>query len=239
MAKPTQDVVIWAAQDVNLSVLNGPNKTLPITDLLNKGWDKNQKPAADEFNYILNNLGKYVNWLSTEIANPVINATSLNTPSTIVLRDGSGNFSAGSITASLNGNSSTATTATKWQTARTLTLAGSISGSASIDGSGDVTLNTSILSSGVSILTGVITHGGTIPLPSGYNQAQCRWMVSIADDNPTNEIWDIKEDSAYLHYKFICFTDNNRVVTALTTHGKDGVPTTLSANANYIIIGVK
>ena len=36
-------------------------------------------------------------------------ATNANTPSTIVKRDGSGNFSAGIITASLAGNSSTTT----------------------------------------------------------------------------------------------------------------------------------
>ncbi|UNY40357.1 structural protein [Pseudaeromonas phage vB_PpeM_ KLEP7] len=236
MAKPTQDVVIWAAQDVNLPSLNGPNKTLPITDLLNKGWDKNQKPAADEFNYVLNNLGLYVNWLATEIADPIIDATSLNTPNTVVLRDGSGNFSAGSITAALNGN---ADTSTKWQTARTLTLAGSVSGSVSMDGSGNVTLNTSIQSSGVSILTGTVAHGGTIPLPSGYTQAQCKWMVSIADDNPINDTWDIDENNAYLHYKFTCSADSNRLVTAQTTHGSGGTLTLVSANANYIIIGVK
>jgi len=39
------------------------------------------------------------------------NATNANTASTIVARDASGNFSAGTITASLNGNASTATTA--------------------------------------------------------------------------------------------------------------------------------
>lgn len=37
------------------------------------------------------------------------NATSLNTPSTIVARDGTGNFTAGTITATLNGNASSAT----------------------------------------------------------------------------------------------------------------------------------
>jgi len=45
------------------------------------------------------------------------NATSSNTINTIVLRDGLGNFSAGTITASLSGNSSTATS---FQTARTI-----------------------------------------------------------------------------------------------------------------------
>jgi len=39
------------------------------------------------------------------------NATSANTVSTLVARDASGNFSAGTITAALNGNASTATTA--------------------------------------------------------------------------------------------------------------------------------
>ena len=38
--------------------------------------------------------------------------TNLNTPSTLVLRDGLGNFSAGTITANLNGHAATATTAT-------------------------------------------------------------------------------------------------------------------------------
>ena len=41
-------------------------------------------------------------------------ATNLNTPSTIVKRDGSGNFSAGTITASLSGNATTATTSTNF-----------------------------------------------------------------------------------------------------------------------------
>ena len=55
MARPTEEVVLWAAQDVTLPALEGPNKVLPISDLINKGWDMNQKPAADEFNYLLNN----------------------------------------------------------------------------------------------------------------------------------------------------------------------------------------
>ena len=39
-------------------------------------------------------------------------ATNINSPNTIVFRDGTGNFSAGTITATLSGNASTATTAT-------------------------------------------------------------------------------------------------------------------------------
>jgi len=59
-------------------------------------------------------------------------ATNLNTASTIVRRDASGNFSAGTITAALNGNATTATSAT---TATTATNATNFTGSLS----GDVT----------------------------------------------------------------------------------------------------
>jgi len=58
------------------------------------------------------------------------NATSANTNSTIVARDASGNFSAGTITAALSGN---ATTATTLQTARTI-------GGVSFNGSANINL---------------------------------------------------------------------------------------------------
>jgi hypothetical protein len=51
------------------------------------------------------------------------NATNANTGSTIVARDASGNFSAGTITATLSGNASTATSATSATTATTATTA--------------------------------------------------------------------------------------------------------------------
>lgn len=49
-----------------------------------------------------------------------VDATSANTANTVVARDGSGNFSAGTITAALNGNASTATSATSATTATNL-----------------------------------------------------------------------------------------------------------------------
>jgi hypothetical protein len=68
------------------------------------------------------------------------NATNLNTASTLVFRDASGNFSAGTITAALTGN---ATTATTWATGRTITLTGDVTGvSGSFDGSGNLSFAT-------------------------------------------------------------------------------------------------
>jgi hypothetical protein len=59
--------------------------------------------------------------------------TSSNTPNTLVLRDGSGNFDAGTITATLNGNASTATTATSATSATTAT---SVSGTVAVANGG-------------------------------------------------------------------------------------------------------
>ena len=75
-----------------------------------------------------------------------LNATTANTGSTIVSRDASGNFSAGTITAALSGNSTTATTL---QTTRTIwgqnfngsaNVTGALSGATTIAASSDISL---------------------------------------------------------------------------------------------------
>jgi hypothetical protein len=91
------------------------------------------------------------------------NATSANTASTIVARDGSGNFSAGTITAALSGNASTAST---WQTARTntVTLTGDVtgSGSTSVDGSGNWTVSMATTVAANSVALGTDTTGNYV-----------------------------------------------------------------------------
>lgn len=72
-----------------------------------------------------------------------IDASSANTPNFVVQRNSSGNFSAGTITASLAGN---ADTASKLQTARTINLSGQVTGTVSFDGSENATINTTIAS---------------------------------------------------------------------------------------------
>jgi len=64
-------------------------------------------------------------------------ATDTNTASTLVKRDASGNFTAGTISAALAGNASTATA---WATGRTISLTGDVTyTSPTIDGTGNVT----------------------------------------------------------------------------------------------------
>lgn len=286
--QPTNDLLVWANTDVNLPNLAGPNKTEPSADLVAKGWDFKQKPSADEFNYILNNLGEWVEYLKTVVieatpeatANTLalrdtngsfkvkqltsiapngtaplvvssttkvdnlnadlldgMNPTSAQVSNTVCSRDGNGDVAARAFVGSLVGN---ADTASKWQTARTLELIGAVTGSVSVDGSGNVSMTTSVSSSsGVAILTGTIANGGTIPLPSGFTEAQCKWIVSMNADNPTSIGWDINEDGVNLHYKTECYT-TGRVVTARTYLGSNNSPPGwISSNANYIIIGVK
>ncbi len=89
-------------------------------------------------------------------------ATNANTASKLVKRDGSGNFSAGTITANLTGNASTASTAAAWTTGRTITIDGDVDGSASgVDGSGDVTITTALDATGVS----AGSYGSTTAIP--------------------------------------------------------------------------
>ena len=80
-----------------------------------------------------------------------VDATSANTANKVVARDGSGNFSAGTITATLNGNASTATSATSATTAttlatgRTIALTGDVTATGvSFNGSANISLSTNI-----------------------------------------------------------------------------------------------
>lgn len=92
-----------------------------------------------------------------------ITTASANTASTIVARDGSGNFSAGTITAALSGNASTAT---KWETTRTITLTGGVTSSATnIDGSGNVSIATTLAAHAHGNITNAGYLGSTANLP--------------------------------------------------------------------------
>jgi hypothetical protein len=89
-----------------------------------------------------------LNTISTalKVANSATTATSANTASAIVARDGSGDFTAGTITADLTGNASTATTATTataLATPRAISLTGDITATGvNFDGTGAIALTT-------------------------------------------------------------------------------------------------
>lgn len=91
-------------------------------------------------------------------SNPVYVEASTNTANTAVIRDGSGNFSAGTIAAALNGNAATATTL---QTARTIQ-------GVSFNGSANITVATA--GTGISVSGTTITNTApdrTVSLTAG------------------------------------------------------------------------
>ena len=97
------------------------------------------------------------------------NATSANTAGAIVARDGSGNFSAGTVTATLSGNASTATSAAAWTTARTITIG---STGKSVDGSGNVSWTLSEIGAYSNTNpSGYTTNTGTVTSVSGTGTA--------------------------------------------------------------------
>ncbi len=93
---------------------------------------------------------------------------------------------------------------------------------------------------GITILQGTIGHGGTLPLPSGFTQDQCKWIVSPYQDHQLRS-WDVYEGGVgadYVHYRNFCYTDANRVVYCGVYIQEIG-GYHWSGIANYLVIGVK
>lgn len=123
----------------------------------------------------------------------VNDATSDNTADKIVLRDVNGDFSAGTITANLTGNASSADTADQWDQGRTVTFAGGdVTGSFTIDGSADVN-NVALTIAADSVALGTDTTGDYVSsLVAGVG-------IALADNagesaTPTISVNGILED---------------------------------------------
>ena len=106
------------------------------------------------------------------------NATNLNTASTIVKRDASGNFTAGTITAALTGNASTST---KWASPISIALTGDGTATwSSVDGSGNVTTAltfANVNSNAVSLATTAASGTGTTATLTYATQASNPFTV--------------------------------------------------------------
>lgn len=219
---------MWASDDVILPNAQRPNKSLPSESLIQTGWDLSQKPAADEWNYLLNNNGQYIKWLIEEkineflkksenlndLANKATARTNLDVFSKSEINSktiSAGNGLTGGGDLSTNRNIDMGTPST-------------VGPSTSNTASGATHTHSLNVTGNVSILTGFLSNGGSIPLPSGYTEGQCKWLASPRTANNTG---DAGIDSLEC-------TVTGRVVT-ITSEGV-AVP---GNTASYIIIGVK
>lgn len=112
-----------------------------------------------------------------------VDATSANTASKVVARDGSGNFSAGTITAALTGNASTASAL---QTARNIALTGAVTGNANFDGSGNISISTTATSDPTLTLNGDATGSATFT-----NLGNATLTVTVVDDSHNHIISNV------------------------------------------------
>ena len=240
MAQPTNPLIVWASDDVILPTAQRPNKSLPSESLIQTGWDLSQKPAADEWNYLLNNNGQYIRWLIEEKINEFLkkseNLNDLANKATA--RTNLDVFSKSEVNnknilsgAGLTGGGDLSTDRTISMS--TPSTVGAGSSNSTVSGASSTHSHALDVTGNVAILTGTIAHGGTIPLPSGYTEAQCKWSVST-NSQVTALSTDGSDDRTYIR----CFT-TGRVVSCYmsTKNTPEGVKE--AGVANYIIIGVK
>lgn len=161
----------------------------------------------------------------------VDNAASANTASTLVLRDSSGNFSAGTITATafsgpLTGEvTGNASTATALETARAFSTSGdATSGSVNFDGTGSVELSLTLVNTGVtagdygsatSIPTFTVDSKGRL---TAAGSASISTNLGIAGDTGTDTI-SLADDT-------------------LTYEGGTGVTTAVDAANNKVTVSI-
>jgi len=100
-----------------------------------------------------------------------------------------------------------------------------------LDANGQLPGSQGLLGNNIIVLSGIISDGATIPLPAGYTESQCRWIVSYA--NTTQAQFPAMDGWSWVK----CYV-TGRVVTA-KCGGTGPGQGTYPSDANYIIIGIK
>lgn len=232
MAAPTKDIYVWAEQDVTLPVANRPNKKKPQDSLIQTGWDLSQKPAADEWNDLLNRITLWIKYFKDSTDSPFLQkANNLSDLADVIAsRSNLDVFSTSEVNAKkilagvgLSGGGDFSSDRTISMATPSTVGAGSTN---SATNSGSPTHSHALdVTSNVVVLTGTVTNGGTIPLPSGFIESQCKWTAAVASV-PNAGSGSDGDFSISL---------SGRVVSMLF----DGTPAPAGMTANYIIVGVK
>lgn len=122
-----------------------------------------------------------------KVANSATTATNANTANAIVSRDASGNFSAGTISAALSGNASTATALQTGRTIQGVTFDGTANITVVTAGSGISVTGTAVANTGVLSVnggTGAITNVAVTNAAQSFSAAQ-RGAISALTDGAT------------------------------------------------------
>lgn len=104
----------------------------------------------------------------------------------------------------------------------------------------------------ISVTYGNIRHGGTLPIPDGFNENECTWLLSVDQSNVDRWYIDFRESNSSNMINFECWREGRKVHVGTRLKGQDGISKTyndstknngaevfLPGTANYICIAVK
>jgi hypothetical protein len=148
-------------------------------------------------------------WNSLKYERPLESIT--NTPSTLVQRDADGNFQAGIITASLIGNSSTAT---RLANTRQIALTGDVTASSTFDGSANLNLST-----GLQIIPSLPHYDGTINSSGTYTKLTVDAKGRVTSGSTPNDIADYNLDGTTEGVSAQAYDRDLQGIADLTTTG--------------------
>ena len=105
----------------------------------------------------------------------------------------------------------------------------------------------------ISVTYGNIRDGQQLPIPDGFKEDECNWLLSIDQSNPDRWHLDIREGGVYNMINHECWRDGRTVHVGVRYKGQDslgkqygvgtvgggGAEVFLPGTANYICIAVK
>jgi hypothetical protein len=104
----------------------------------------------------------------------------------------------------------------------------------------------------ISVTYGNIRDGGTLPIPDGFSEDECTWLLSIDQSNVDKWYIDFRESNSSNMINFECWREGRKVHVGTRLKGQDGISKTyndstknngaevfLPGTANYICIAVK
>ena len=106
----------------------------------------------------------------------------------------------------------------------------------------------------ISVTYGNIRDGQLLPIPEGFTESECTWLLSMDQSNPDRWFLDVREGGACNMINHECWRDGRKVHVGIRyagqdsisrqygvrgSHGVDGAEAFIAGTANYICIAVK
>ena len=109
----------------------------------------------------------------------------------------------------------------------------------------------------ISITSGTIKHGQLLPIPTGFTEEECTWLLSIEHTNFNNIYFDVSESGSRNMFNIQCWREGRKVHVGTLFKGFDGFSKSygtdyvlyssnngnnqlfIEGSANYVCIAVK